>query len=151
QPPLLTIGAGSIFTSSVDFDSDGDLDVLVSILQSSPLLSRTFVLRNNGVGRFDVGPVLLEEASIFLARPADIDSDGRIDLLQLVIDPAGADTLRIHFQDAAGAFSPGPVFDAGVDNSGLAVADIDWDGRNDLVFVDRVGDNLPGNLHLFFQ
>ncbi|MBL7804388.1 MAG: VCBS repeat-containing protein [Saprospiraceae bacterium] len=72
-----------------DFDSDGDLDLFVGgrvIPGQYPLAPRSFLLQNDGTGRFTdvtaaLAPALLQPGMVTDAAWADLDADGRAELL----------------------------------------------------------------------
>lgn len=71
-------------TEVVDFDNDGDKDVLVSALgyfpPSDKLAGKIFLLRQIAVGKFRQELIIEGVGRITDARPVDIDMDGDLDI-----------------------------------------------------------------------
>lgn len=116
-----------------DFDGDGHLDVAVPLLRDH----RIGVLRGDGKGALAGSQQASHEVS---ARPgfvvtADVDGDGRLDLLATHDDTGVVDVLR---GDGKGGFAPAAdaPLDFGRPLWGIAAVDLDGDGRLDLALGD---------------
>ncbi|CAN5373947.1 hypothetical protein BH23GEM4_BH23GEM4_09160 [soil metagenome] len=115
-----------------DLDDDGDLDIAVANHETHHL---TILL---GVGRGGFEPASNSPLSIgvrphpHVVRAVDIDADGHIDL---IVDHREGEGLLILRGLGGGGFeSPGTLVEAGGDPyRGMAVGDIDGDGRLDMV------------------
>jgi hypothetical protein len=129
-PPLPAVASIALVRSvAFDADQDGDLDVMLSSYWTSSLL------RNLGNGMFVDATSALGSASggytDLLAT--DIDHDGDTDVL--AIGALLVNIPRIFVNDGSGAFTPySPLF--GPVLRSAAVADLDGDGRGELLLAD---------------
>ena len=122
QTPLVLGGSGTTANPTicvVDFDSDGDLD-LVSANDGSGTVT---ALLQRSAGQFDPVPLDLGGYSGGVAA-ADLDSDGAFDLVSL------RGNLTTFFQRSPGTFIPHLI---GTETFVVAPADLDSDGDCDLV------------------
>ena len=121
-----------------DLDGDGWLDI---VLGSNDLLGGTpytEVWRNTGNGYFsyltNVGAAVpsSQQASV-----ADFDGDGTVDI---VIGRTDTDELALWVNDGSASFTLEGTYPAGVDPVEFGSADMDGDGRSDV--VTRGGDDF---------
>jgi hypothetical protein len=155
-PLRLAAGAQPIHAAAGDLDGDGRLDIAVANLgsPSDPASASTSVLLQDPLTRGSFGAAVgyataLRSEAIAIA---DLDGDGRADLavansgsLAGMCPPdcgsAGSGVSALLQQPAsAGRFHPAQNYPT-VDDFAhwLAVADVDGDGRNDLVVAQRNG------------
>ncbi|HWU86070.1 MAG TPA: VCBS repeat-containing protein [Kofleriaceae bacterium] len=134
DPAALPAFTNNYEFEAMDIDGDGDLD-LMTINDGGQ--NRDRLLVNDGTGRFSdetaarlagtANPPVDDNAAVFL----DVDSDGDADLF--VASLSGPDRLLLN--NGAGVFTLSP--DATPDDTpgslGVAVADLDGDGRLDVV------------------
>lgn len=115
-----------------DIDTEGDLDVVLGRSDGPPV-----VLRNNGDGSFSQVHLFTELGSIRSFAWADLDEDADPDAA--IVDDDGA--LHIFLNDRGGVFRHvRPQISPNV--TAVAVADIDADGRFELLAVDATGSIL---------
>jgi len=71
-------------TEVVDYDQDGDKDIIIAALgimqPSEALAGKILLLRNNGSGTFSQETILKNVGRITDARPVDLDNDGDLDI-----------------------------------------------------------------------
>ncbi len=120
----------------VDVDGDGDLDILYSNSGSGSSTSGTLALfRNPGSGVFgaaqpiSLGP--LSQGAVGIAA-ADVTGDGVIDLLAAT---QNAEMWCLVPGDGNGGFLPARQMRAGEDPIALEIADLDHDGKLDVVSI----------------
>ena len=115
-----------------DLDSDGDLDAAVANHETDYVT----LLRNDGRGALSApphSPLHLElDPHPHAVELTDLDGDGRLDLL---VDDRRGEAILLLSGRGDGTFDPEPVrIDVGGDPyRGMALADLDGDGRTDLI------------------
>jgi hypothetical protein len=67
---------------------------------------------------------------------ADVNGDGKPDLLTLNSGSSGYGTVSVWLGNGDGTFQPAREFDVGINPSSLAVADVNGDGKPDLIVVN---------------
>ena len=119
-----------------EVDGDGDLDVVTENGATGTLS----VLLNDGSGVLAAQPPIAAGTSIEDVVLADVDGDGDLDLL--TTDHAGtgadADAVVVLLDDGSGGFSPGGRFPTRGRARSVEAADLDGDGRIDLVTANYV-------------
>ena len=131
-------GAQSQDLAAGDFNSDGRVDLAVSLISADFSLA---LLRGNGDGTFNA-PVTFDNTAAQDDSPAivatDLDNDGRLDvvlahMLSCFVTPCVAArniTVMLGFGD--GTFQTPFEFDVGTGMSRIAVGDFNSDGIKDL-------------------
>ena len=137
--------------SAADYDSDGDIDLYLTSIGSTPNL----LLRNNGLGQFEI---IDSEVSINLNSSAviwaDFNGDGLLDLFVRgdcygnPFDTCTEEEInKLFFQELDGSFSDvssnsGLLSDreAGGALGGIAAGDINNDGYLDLITTEWYGE-----------
>ena len=159
------IGGGPEHTAIADFDGDGRPDMATICFASNKMYSfvntstvgivnfRT--VQDDGIGpRVDSTEVLPQEIAA-----ADIDGDGKLDIIVANFDTTTARKSTISvFRNTSTvgniSFATRVNDSVGVSPAGLAVADIDGDGKPDIVTANEVSGDIsfirntstPGNI-----
>ena len=121
-----------------DFDSDDDLDILVTCIETS-----SFILWNGGGGWFS-DPDQSNNFGVSHAGAA-ADLDGDLDL-DLVLNNPDEHTTRAWINDGTGRFLITPPIETGMETISLALGDLDSDNDIDLY----IG-SIPGSDRVFFN
>lgn len=119
----------NLLVGDVDGDGDNDLAVLNSNDGVTPAACR--ILLNSGTGIFSTGPVLLTNETILAAALADVNSDGRADV---VLAAYSTSSIRIALANEQGGFDSFVAHPSGLYVNTLAIGDVDADGDPDLVW-----------------
>lgn len=129
---------GFVDIALIDCDLDGDLDIVAAALAG------VFVFANNGAGQFTLSSILPDGDVRYLV-PADIDGDGRVDLVAVRRTGYTQDPLPMRlYRNTTGGFVD--VTATQVENPDLSprfVVAFDSDGDGD---VDLWGDAQPQSL-----
>lgn len=126
-PPAITRGA-YLGAWPFDVDLDGDLDIVLGVGGSDPL-----VLRNNGDGTFATVRPFPGVPGLVSFAAADIDGDGDPDAAMIGQDGR----LHVFTNERLGQFRSRPLA-AGLDSAHLlavAAADLDGDGLPDFILL----------------
>ncbi|MFK7773217.1 MAG: T9SS type A sorting domain-containing protein [Saprospiraceae bacterium] len=126
-----------------DVDDDGDLDLLISGSNSSPVLSSNLYL-NDGSGNFSMvanTPFEPTEGADF--EFGDIDNDGDDDVIMIGSNSSGNPIVKIYDNDGAGTFSEvnASALEA-IHNGTIELFDFDDDNDLDVIMA---GLNSSGN------
>jgi hypothetical protein len=125
-----------------DFDADGTLDLAVlARLNAHAMDGRMVVLRGTG-GGFAPASEMTTGLSTFHLACADLDGDGRADVLVPAQDSHVVDLFWSRSADSKITFERRPALGAGLGCIDLAVADLDGDGRLDVVVANSSGDDI---------
>lgn len=140
-PVAVDTGSGAAAVALGDVDRDGRLDVVVA----QPAADRVVVLRA-GAGAPTRHATSGNPVDVVLA---DVDGDGALDAATANWEGScpswdefcDAD-VSVLPGDGAGAFGPAQNFPARIGPQAIAAGDVDLDGRQDLVVVNRGSDEV---------
>ncbi len=116
-----------------DVDGDGDLDVLLNNFSPFNNLDKALLLRNPGTGAFAAitfVPVGNATSDVVLG---DVDNDGDLDLLTTTYYNVSPARVSIQLNDGSGTFGAKTDLNVGVSPYRLTLADLNADGRLDLI------------------
>ena len=129
-------GTSAVFVTAGDFNKDGKLDLLV-LNESINITGDAAILLGNGDGTFQA-PVLYDVAAGIpvWAGIADFNDDGVPDL---AISDAASSSVAILLGNGDGTFSSPVNYPVGSTPHGLAISDLNRDGKLDLAVVNQSG------------
>jgi hypothetical protein len=133
-----------------DIDGDGDLDLIV--VNGSPAGAQTFILINDGTGRFTDETVARMPLQLVSGRDAavvDVDGDGDRDLLLVTSRQTQS---RLYLNNGLGVFTEVtgthlPVQLASFQE--VRVIDTNGDGKVDFFYLSDTGRTIDGINHIF--
>src|SRR6266705_2655777 len=149
-PRTFPVGVHPAQVAVGDFNGDGKPDLVVSNVDSNTIS----VLLGNGDGTFQAAQSLPVGLNPWYFALGDFNSDGILDLA--VADygcsqechPSPSNTVLVLLGNGDGTFRPAPNLTVGNGPAGVAVADLNGDGKPDLVvanFDDNTLSVLLGN------
>ena len=134
-----TLGIGTP-TFTGDFNGDGKLDIASSATLSSSCCGFSILL-GNGDGTFQA-PITntLNQETLCGSSPGDFNGDGKLDVLACVNGTGMPNGIAVVLGNGDGTFqSAGTPFPLSFSPGSVEVADLNGDGKLDLVAVDFSG------------
>jgi hypothetical protein len=118
---------------TVDFDGDGDLDVL----SADEINSQMYVLSNNGAGAFQAGATFLTGEFPTGGALADFNKDGVLDVVTANFHGSTVSVL----ENLGASFALPQIYPTvlGGETSNLAIGDLNSDGNLDVVATNQSG------------
>jgi hypothetical protein len=123
------VGGRSRWVEAGDLNGDGRLDLVVA----SSTAGQIIVLFGNGDGTFREGGRYEAERDVAALALADLNGDGALDIIASDYRQAAGKSVSVYLNAGDGTFRPRKSFPAGAGPLGLAVADLNHDGRLDVV------------------
>ena len=142
-PQVVPTGVRPVYGCLADLDGDGDLDYASPDAEeccSGGNADSVSIHWNDGAGNFSAGPVIQVPGEPEQLVSLDLDQDGDLDLVYAC---EAGQSLGWIASDGIGGFSSAQSLDSGSIFHGLAVADINSDGVDDLLAVTFT---LPGRV-----
>jgi hypothetical protein len=130
-----------------DVNHDGKMDIVISDSTDQTSYIETYF--GYGSGTFTAGPVTQNNFNTFALRSGDFDGDGHADLMTTDCGTDGC-LLVIFYGDGKGNFPAN--FSVGAGQLIATVADVDDDGRSDIISSNTGNSNQPDqpNLSVFY-
>jgi hypothetical protein len=154
-PSCYTIPSGvALYFAVGDFNADGALDLMVT-----NEVGMAYEFLNGGHGALHLANNFTLDGEAGGIVAADVNHDGKIDLVYDTSNPSGASTLNVLFGNGDGTFSTGPITSFNMANepaSALGIGDFDNDGhvdvlvsgasqvKNEILYGDGAGHFTPG-------
>lgn len=139
-PVIVPAGTNPRMTRAVDVDKDTDLDLLVT----NPNSKNISILLNNGLAVFTPGTTIVLDQLPSRFDVGDFDTDGNLDLAVVLFSAADNNPplgmAEILFGNGTGGFPESQRYGTGGAAQDLVVADLDADGRLDLLTADSQRD-----------
>ncbi|MDH3427933.1 MAG: FG-GAP-like repeat-containing protein, partial [Gemmatimonadota bacterium] len=127
----------------LDFNNDGDTDMIVGIGISSPARNKFYAGRGNGL--FSSAVFFGPQTSTSGLKLADLDGDGDLDMVEST--RGGVNNIYVNDGSNIGSFDTAQAIDARTErSSSVAVGDVDNDGLLDIVIGNEGSGGLQSNL-----
>jgi len=150
--PKTSVGVSNpAFVVVVDFNGDGKPDLAITCYGCNPQ-DGVFLLLGNGDGTFQAPAALLSVYGQSVIAPADLNGDGRMDL----VVEQDATVVQIYLQNSDGTFSNDnsyvmtmpTIYYGSASYTGIVISDLNHDGKLDIAAENGV---LLGNGDGSFQ
>ncbi len=116
-------------TTPLDFDDDGDLDLVVAARSGSSNSTLSFWRNDGGPGFRFASRVTVTNALCFALRTGDLNGDGRLDI---IASDAGFAHVVLLIANASGSYTTATKLTASSRSTGIAVLDLDGDDDLDI-------------------
>jgi len=134
------VGAGPTWITTADVNGDGSKDLISANYNDSTVT----VLTNNGAGEFSIAGTYQVGFGPVCVIAADILGNGKLDLITANWGGGGGDgnTLTVLTNDGTGNFAMGYTLTVGAGTRSVAAADVNGDGKIDLISGDMLANTL---------
>ncbi|MEO0650707.1 MAG: VCBS repeat-containing protein [Planctomycetota bacterium] len=136
-PRVASVGAARNLELT-DLDGDGDLDLLSApMFVAPPATGAIRIQLNSGDGSFESPTFVLDVEGLRDLDVADLNGDGRVDLIGLTIFPSASQTLELValFGADGPTWTPAAISPANVSSTEFELGDVNADGLADVVLV----------------
>ena len=148
-PVTYAVGGDPQAVTVADLDGNGRADIAVATSANA-----VSVLLQTGAGVFATAVDYATGIQPVAIKAADLNGDGKLDLLTANYGAAtgpGTQGLSILFQGAPGIFAAPVHYTTGYRSTALAVADLNGDGKLDVVVTNSGLPGDPGSVSVFWQ
>lgn len=139
-PVTLAVGTNPRMARPVDVDKDNDVDLVVT----NPNSKNISTLLNNGAAVFTAGATIALDQLPSRFDTGDFDADGNIDLAVVLFSAADGNpalgVAEVLFGNGTGGFPETLRYGTGGAAQDLVVADLNADGKLDLLTADSLRD-----------
>jgi hypothetical protein len=135
------VGGSPAFVAAADLNGDGNVDLISANCFAGTLT----ILTNNGLGVFGSNAIYTVGGSPVCLAVADVNGDGKPDLISA---NSYINTLSVLTNAGNGRFVLASTLSTGVDfwPQSVVAADINGDGKEDIIFVNFNDFGIPGTL-----
>ncbi len=130
-----TGGSVAVFVTTGDLNGDGHLDLVIANYYAGGIA----ILLGTGTGSFGAPTLIARSAARYLAI-ADIDRDGKPDLVALTESTLSESYISIFIGKGDGSFRTGTNFFIGYNSISFAIGDFNGDGNQDLAVSNNTND-----------
>ena len=130
-----SVGNGPVVVTSADVNGDGKVELISANWGNGSGNSLT-VLTNNGNGGFGSNATCTVGVGPSFVTAADINGDGKLDLINANIGYFNGNTLTVLTNNANGGFGSSATYAVGNNPTEVIAADVNGDGKLDLISAD---------------
>ena len=139
----LTVGSGPVWVAAADVNGDGKVDLVTANWGNAGGGNTLTVLTNNGSGGFVLSGTYTVGTGPRCVIAADVNGDGKVDLVTANWgDAGGGNTLTVLTNNGSGIFGSNATINVVSGPFMLTAADVNGDGKVDLVSANVYGDSL---------
>jgi parallel beta-helix repeat protein len=149
-----TTGNGPGGANLADVNNDGKMDMLVSNYNSTTV--SVFINNSNGAGQFGASPPTANPVKVdyatgtnpFTKKTTDINGDGYADIIVSNFNGGGAGTVSVLRNNGNGTFAAKVDYSIGTAARGLAISDVNNDGKPDVVVTNESANTMSVLLNI---